>query len=240
MANEKIKTILKNIGYTTVALGILAGVVLVQQNQDIREKAAPATSLYISPAQVSVYRGKSTDLSVKMDTSTNLVTGIDIDISFDPTSFEVTSMTKGSGIANLNNEIAARVKIDNVLGKVTYSAFTIDTAKAVNGSGLEVLKLTVNVKPNAATGSRNIGFDSTTAVAAVQENQNVVINKTPTSINIKKYADVSGDGLINMVDIGIIVDNYGSTPPSFADADINTDNIVNIVDIGIIVDNYGK
>ncbi len=54
-----------------------------------------------------------------------------------------------------------------------------------------------------------------------------------------KIGDVNGDGLVNIVDIGIIIDNYGSSPPTDPRADLNGDNLVNIIDIGIVIDHYG-
>jgi hypothetical protein len=53
----------------------------------------------------------------------------------------------------------------------------------------------------------------------------------------KAKGDVSNDGKVDIIDIGVIIDNYGSTN---AVADVNGDGIVNIVDIGILIDNYGK
>ena len=50
--------------------------------------------------------------------------------------------------------------------------------------------------------------------------------------------DVNGDGLVNIVDVGIIIDNYRTSPPGDVRADLNHDNIINIVDIGIVTDNY--
>lgn len=50
--------------------------------------------------------------------------------------------------------------------------------------------------------------------------------------------DVNGDGLVNIVDIGIIIDNYRQPGSSNPFADLNSDGIINIVDIGIVVDNY--
>jgi uncharacterized protein (DUF2141 family) len=51
--------------------------------------------------------------------------------------------------------------------------------------------------------------------------------------------DVDGDGKVNIVDIGIILDAYGTTPPSDTRADLNQDNKVNMIDLGIVIDNYG-
>ncbi len=52
--------------------------------------------------------------------------------------------------------------------------------------------------------------------------------------------DVDGNGKVDIVDIGIIIDNYGKNPVPNHNADINADGKVDIVDIGITIDNYGK
>lgn len=50
--------------------------------------------------------------------------------------------------------------------------------------------------------------------------------------------DVNADGHVNIVDIGIIIDNYRASPLLDPRADLSGDGVVNIVDIGIVVDNY--
>lgn len=50
--------------------------------------------------------------------------------------------------------------------------------------------------------------------------------------------DINGDGKVNIVDMGIVIENYGSTEPNLNGADVSGDGKVNIVDIGIIIDNY--
>jgi hypothetical protein len=57
-------------------------------------------------------------------------------------------------------------------------------------------------------------------------------------VNPTVAGDVNGDGQVNIVDIGIIVDNYRLSPPDYPAADLNHDGLVNIIDIGIVVDNY--
>ncbi len=63
---------------------------------------------------------------------------------------------------------------------------------------------------------------------------------TPTATTGISVVDVNGDRVINIVDIGIVVDNYGKNPIPNKKADINNDNSVNIVDIGLVVDKYGQ
>lgn len=62
---------------------------------------------------------------------------------------------------------------------------------------------------------------------------------SPTALSFI-LGDVNRDGRINSVDIGLIVDNYRSTPPSDIRADVNEDGTVNMVDLGIVINNYGK
>ncbi len=64
----------------------------------------------------------------------------------------------------------------------------------------------------------------------------VVITPTPAG----KTGDINSDGKVDIVDIGIAIDNYGKSPIPNPKADINKDGVVNIIDIGIIIDNYGK
>ncbi len=55
-----------------------------------------------------------------------------------------------------------------------------------------------------------------------------------------KTGDVNGDGKVDIIDIGIIIDNYARSPIPNPKADINKDGKVDIIDIGILIDNYGK
>lgn len=52
--------------------------------------------------------------------------------------------------------------------------------------------------------------------------------------------DVNGDGRVDIVDIGEVVDYYSLPASSNSRADLNTDGLINIIDIGIIIDNYGS
>lgn len=53
-----------------------------------------------------------------------------------------------------------------------------------------------------------------------------------------KVGDVNGDNVVNIIDIGIIVDYYNLEPSVKPKADINEDGYINILDIGLVVDNY--
>ncbi|MDP3994614.1 MAG: dockerin type I domain-containing protein [bacterium] len=64
---------------------------------------------------------------------------------------------------------------------------------------------------------------------------------TNTPTPTPKPGDVNGDGAVNVIDIGILIDNYGSPPPpAYPRADQNGDKVVNVIDIGMVIDNYGR
>lgn len=58
--------------------------------------------------------------------------------------------------------------------------------------------------------------------------------------NILQTVDVNSDRVINVIDIGVIVDNYGVNPIANTRADVNRDSAVNIIDIGMVIDYYGR
>jgi hypothetical protein len=50
--------------------------------------------------------------------------------------------------------------------------------------------------------------------------------------------DVNQDGRVDIVDIGIVIDNYSRSPSRDPRTDINCDGSVNIVDIGLMIDHF--
>jgi hypothetical protein len=63
---------------------------------------------------------------------------------------------------------------------------------------------------------------------------------TPPPTTSAKIGDVNSDNKVDIIDIGIVIDNYGRIPIPNLKADVNRDGSVNIIDIGMIIDNYGK
>ena len=50
--------------------------------------------------------------------------------------------------------------------------------------------------------------------------------------------DVNNDGVINIIDLGIVIEHYAENTNDYSKGDVNNDSVVNIIDIGIIIDNY--
>ena len=65
-------------------VGIVVGIYLVRQQQDIREKAAPATSLSFTPSQDSMRVGETKVITVNIETGPNVVGAIKLNMVYDP------------------------------------------------------------------------------------------------------------------------------------------------------------
>jgi hypothetical protein len=159
-----------------VGISVFLGVYLVGQSQNLEESAAPATAMYLTPGSQTKTPGSTFSFTVNIDTSTNAVTGIDARLTFNPNAMQIVSLQQGSGVTNLNQTISNTY--DNTAGTISYAIFTLDGSKAVQGSGIEVLKVNAQVAAGAASGSYNIAFDPASAASASQEGQNVLISKS--------------------------------------------------------------
>ena len=99
------KYVLGFLSLLILSIGIAVGTLVVSQNQDIREKAAPATVAYISPSNFDNQIGTDFSFYVKMDSASNQISGVDIRLSFDKNAIQITSLEKGSGATNLETPI---------------------------------------------------------------------------------------------------------------------------------------
>ena len=181
------KSALAILGIIILLGGIAIGAFLVQQNQNVNEKAAPATTAFISPASSEVGQNKNFSFWVKMDSGVNAVTGVDIRLKFNKEAFEITSLEKGSGIQDLENTVAST--FDNGNGTLKYIVFTLDKTKAVSDSQIEVLRINAKTKGSAQLGDQTISFDNLTAASGTTETQNIITETTPGKLTI-----VSGNG----------------------------------------------
>jgi hypothetical protein len=223
-----------------------------------------------------------------MNSGTNMITGIDIELDFNPAAIQVASVTPTNSLSDFT--FIVKNEINNNLGKIRYIAFTTDKTLGISGN-IDLLTISGSVPATATAGSYQISYGSLTTLAAVGEGQNAVLNKTSAVVNVSlptpvptaspsptiaptirptatatatatatsvptikptvtptvtpspipnKTGDINSDGSVDMIDIGIVVDNYEVLPITVLKADLNSDGAVNMVDIGIVVDNYER
>ncbi len=112
-------------------------------------------------------------------------------------------------------------------------------SEARNDSSFGVLKLTLH-SGSFDTEFIPISGSSYTDKLTGQPCSGSSMPPVPTPTGTQKLGDINGDSKVDIVDIGIAIDNYGKNPIPNSKADINKNGVVDIVDIGIIIDNYAK
>jgi len=138
-------------------------------------------------------------------------------------------------------------KTKNVAG-VSKIDFNSDTAISALGSTTNVIgqkgsiDITIIGSTTTPTSTPTVMPTPTTTVKPTvtpTSTATPTLTSIPTPSNLPgNRGDVNQDGLVNIIDIGIVIDNYDLQPPTNPRADINQDNSVNIIDIGIVIDNY--
>lgn len=234
------------------------GVYLVQQRQSIKTEAGSVV-LSLSPNNSAPNVGDIFTVAVAIDTKGLSASAADLKVRYETAKLEAQSIkalgdflpvTLVPGTIDLTDTASGRASI--VLGA------KIDQNGAYPKSGTGVLaQVTFKAKSGGQT---TISFGGATAVAAVGQDTNVVGTMNPVTVNVtgpapsfspspsgsptpspsKKPGDINADGKVNIVDVGILIDNYGKSPLTNPKADVNGDGKVNIVDVGILIDNYGK
>lgn len=184
--------------YSTVAttvllfLGIVVGVLLStkhnQQNQKniqpIEEKAAGTTIVSVFPKTQNLTKNQNFSFSIRADTGKNQITAVDIKLKFDPLVVEINSLEMGSDLVDLDNTIEN--SIDNDVGEISFVVFTLDKTKAVSGESIEILKINAKVKNTASLGTHSVTIDPSSAMAAVGESQNVLVDSLNAELIVKE------------------------------------------------------
>ncbi len=178
MNGKKLNTI---IALSLTILGIIAGVSLINSPQNINEKAAAATSLYLTPNIQEVNLGTSFTNIVTIDSGENKITGIDLELNFDPSIMHIDEVKPTSELVNFNTVI--KNEIDNTDGIIRYTAFTFNKDLAISGK-LGLLTIKGSAPSNGTQGTFKIEFSETSIIIATNEAQNVISSISNAEIKI--------------------------------------------------------
>ncbi len=168
--------------WTVLAIvGILAGAQLVSQKQILNKDASSQTSIVFNPVNQDLNKGNPFSTQVSITTEQNNVTGMDIEIIFDPLVISIQKIEPTSDLVNFTNII--KNEIDNSNGRIRYATFTIDKSKAISGS-INILKITGTILNTASKGLHVLEFSPKTSLIATGESQNILVNKISGNINV--------------------------------------------------------
>lgn len=153
-----------NILVTAIVLGLLIIPLTIylankKQEQDIRTRAAPATTLSVLPGSINKKVGDTFSLNIQVDTAVNQIVGADLKLSFDNLSLEAVSLSPGDFFDN--PQILAE-NINNEEGTIIYSI-----ASFVARTGSDNLA-SISFQAKAA-GESILSFEEGTSVAGIGE-----------------------------------------------------------------------
>ncbi len=158
-------------------LAIPASVFLAMRNQELRKKAAPATTLTLTPAALTKAVGDEFTLEVHMDTADNQIVAVELNLTFDATKLQAEWIHNGTMFPN----ILSSGTVGN--GTVSIALGATNTTTPITGTGVVA---TIKFKALAATTTAvPVRFSSDTFVGALNEGStNALTSSTPSNITI--------------------------------------------------------
>lgn len=170
------------IGVVVLLITVLVGVLYMRQQQDIRSKAAPASTLAFSPSTASKKQGDSFTLDVVVNTGANTISAADLVINTDATKVKITGITPGNYLTTV---LMAQTHTDS------RASVTLGSSPTSPKQGTGTLA-TVTFQIVAASGNAQITLNGS-QVAGIGESGNVLTGSTPASITISAGGG-SGNG----------------------------------------------
>ena len=163
-----------------IAVGAFIGIYLLRSSQDIREEAAPSTSLSMTTNTTLIHPGQSFSVNVNATPGNNQVIGVQLDISFDPRYINVSDVTLGTFLPGQVDIV--KKEIDNVAGTIFYVVW-INPATRVYATAPGLVATIIASAPLSSTPNTQITFGSGTLVASLEDpGNNVVQNLTNLSL----------------------------------------------------------
>src|SRR3989344_2000084 len=95
------KKLLLMVSILVVMVAIPVTIYLVSERQELRKKAAPATTLAFSPASTTKAVGSEFSLEVHINTGDNQVIAAELHIAFDPEILDAVTITNGALFPNV-------------------------------------------------------------------------------------------------------------------------------------------
>ncbi|MEK7533605.1 MAG: cohesin domain-containing protein [Patescibacteria group bacterium] len=158
-------------------LAIPATVFVSMRNQELRKKAAPATTLTLTPTTITKTVNEEFTLEARMDTAANQIVAVELNITFDPAKLEAEWIHNGTMFPN----ILSSGTVGNGTASIALGA--TNTTTPITGTGTVA---TIKFKALAATSAPiAVRFSSDTFVGALNEGStNALTSSVPSTITI--------------------------------------------------------
>jgi hypothetical protein len=158
-------------------IAIPASVFLTMRSQELRKKAAPATTLTLTPTTLTKAVNEEFTLEVRMDTADNQIVAVDLKLTYDPAKLQAEWIHNGTMFPNILTSGA----VGN--GTVSMALGATNTTTPISGTGTVA---TIKFKALAETTSPvAVRFAADTFVGALNEGStNALTSTIPATITI--------------------------------------------------------
>jgi hypothetical protein len=158
-------------------LAIPASVFLTMRTQELRKKAAPATTLTLTPTTITKGVGEEFTLEARMNTGDNQIVAVELNLTFDPTKLQADWIHNGTMFPN----ILSSGTVGN--GTVSIALGATNTTTPITGTGTVA---TIKFKTLAPTTAPiAVRFAADTFVGALNEGStNALTSSVPATITI--------------------------------------------------------
>lgn len=168
-----------------ILVSVPVTIFFIQQNQELRSRAAPATTMSLSPSTVQVEPGETFQLDATIDTGSNQIVAVEIHLTYDPEKLEALNITSSTLFPN----ILSSGVIDNGTASIVVGAPS--TAQPVSGTGTAA---TIRFRAISATSTPiTVRYTADTFAGSPGEGAtNALIGTTPSTITIGEGGSQTG------------------------------------------------
>ena len=190
-------------------------------------------------ANIEVYKGRNVVLPVSMKNNES-IKGLQFDLRLPAGVTVVTDAYDDLEISLTNRAHSSHAVSPRLLSNGDYRiVVTSLSAKSFSGTEGNIMNITLNVPDGMVAGDYEIKVFS--IVLNTKENETITPADVTSTLKVTDVApgDASGDGAINVTDVGMVIDHIlENTPENFVEsaADVNADGNVNVTDVGLIID----
>ncbi|MEK7544209.1 MAG: hypothetical protein AAB557_05025 [Patescibacteria group bacterium] len=243
----KISTLAFFIVSTLILVGMVTG---VQQSQEIRKKAAPASSLFFDPPAPVAQINQSFTVTPMIDPGNNIISALELFLEYDPQTIQLDTIAPSSNFS----VILRQAVIDNTSGRASIIIGTPPLTPARTTTAVASLSM----RAKSITGITTLTFGNGTKAAALDETQSAIVSMRPATISLVAPTqtptptptntpaptptpipgDINHNGRVDIYDYNNLVEVFGRTGSYAADLDAN--GRVDIFDYNILVANFGK
>ena len=198
--------------------------------------ALPFAGVGYALPNVEIYTGDTFTLDIYAEDATNLA-GWQFDITFDPTHLEAIEVRKGYFLASAGGETRFwKGRINNRSGRIIGFSEAQRNKKGVSGTGL-LLSVTFSAKASGETQATlsnfRFGADTGQAIHAGPHEVALVVKD-------RLIWDVNGDGIVSILDMILIAQDFGKAVSHNSRTDVNGDEVITILDLILVAQHLGE